>query len=470
MPLRLKHFALAAWVAGVAWRIVHIVYLHPATAFVYSDMQFYHNEALRWCSGAPFGVKDMMHPPGTGLWYGMLCRLDASFRISHWCSALASCAVPLFIGALARLLYDRRVALIALSFASLYFPFIDFFALFISEGPFLFMVFPAFIALVLGLRHSGWRMWAALIAAGVGLGFCTMTRPVAMVWLLLVFLLLTIWHLRRAPKRWLVLVTGLGLGALAVLGPTAARCTRLNQGKFCIAGTMGPLNIVLGHVSDVRRVVWHDFHDGTYYFASSPVSFQNHSSRELALPFAAEDGAANMAYARKLFTEHPGNFVWQSLRELGFLIVGNFPWPTYETAWRIPGMIAEYLFWLLVMLPALVTLALKARPLLRLAPEAEAEALLLLPLIGSMAVSFLTVGETRYRVACDGFLMIVAAAAWARLPALFARYRAPRGDSSASATEEATGANVESARVGVSSREQLISRSTMYNGRCLISS
>lgn len=419
--LRLDSFAFVAFVAGVIWRVVHIVFVHPSTAFVYSDMGFYHDEALRWCSGARFGVKDMMHPPGTGLWYGMLCRLDASFHVSHWLNAAAASTVPLAIGLLGRILYDRRVGLIALMLASLYFPFIDFFALFISEGPFLFVVFPAFIALVLTLRTGGWRSWAWAAAAGVGLGWCTVTRPVAMVWLILVFVVLTIWRVRARPKEWLALVVSLGVGAAAVLVPTAARCTRLNEGRFCIAGTMGPLNIVLGHVSNVRRVVWRDFRDGTYYFASSPVSFQNHSTRELTLPFAAEDGAANMAYAKQLFAKDPAGFLWQSARELGFLLVGNFPWPTYETAWRVPGMVAEYLFWFFVMLPALVTLALRARLLVRFAAQAEAEMLMLLPLVGSMAVSFLTVGETRYRVPCDGFMMVLAGVSWSKLAARMQR-------------------------------------------------
>ena len=402
----------------------------PVQLFVYSDMGFYHSEALRWCTGGAFGVKDMMHPPGTGMWYGLFCRLDASFRVSHWLNALAASTVPVAIGFLARTLYGQRAALFAVIFASLYFPFIDFFALFISEGPFLFAVFPAFVALELGLRGSGWRALGLVALAGVGLGFAAMTRPVALIWLILLFLLFTVWRARAQPKEWLALVTALAVGAAVIMVPLTARCTRLNEGKFCIAGTMGPLNIVLGHVSDARRVVWRDTRDGTYYFASSPVSFQNGSSRELVLPFPAEDGASNMAYARQLFVESPGKFLWQSVRELGFLIVGNFPWPTYETAWRNVGITAEILFWVFAMIPALVTVALKAKPLIRLAPEAHAEALLLVPLFGSMAVSFLTVGETRYRVPVDGFMMILAAASWARL-------RWPRSFSS-SATSEVT--------------------------------
>jgi 4-amino-4-deoxy-L-arabinose transferase-like glycosyltransferase len=328
--------------------------------------------------------------------------------------ALASSAVPVCIGLLARQLYDRRVALVAVIFASLYFPFIDVFALFISEGPFLVFIFPAFIALVHALRGSGRSARIAAFAAGLGFGLATMARPVAVVWLALSGLLLTVWLARKETRRWALTAGLLGAGALLVLVPTSIRCTRLNEGRFCMSGTIGPLNVVLGHLADARRVVWRDLRDNTYFYASSPVSYQSHATREVSLPFAAEDGAANMAYARKLFTDDPVGFFWQSIDEMCFLIAGNYPWPTYETAWRRWGMTAERLLWVLVMIPAIFTVRRRWRALSRLSREAQAEALLLVPLAGSIVVSLMTVGETRYRVACDGFMMILAAAAWVR--------------------------------------------------------
>ncbi len=81
-------------------------------------------------------------------------------------------------------------------------------------------------------------------------------------------------------------------------------------------------------------------------------------------------------------------------------------------------MLSQYGFALFILLPALFALRRRAADVVRLRATAEAEILLIVPLAVSLAVSALTLGEPRYRIPCDGFLMILAARELARVVGL----------------------------------------------------
>jgi hypothetical protein len=59
---------------------------------------------------------------------------------------------------------------------------------------------------------------------------------------------------------------------------------------------------------------------------------------------------------------------------------------------------------------------LNFRKMLRLEPDVLGDLLILLPVLGICIGAFITVGEVRYRIPFDGFLILLAARAYAARP------------------------------------------------------
>src|SRR4029078_1149124 len=92
-----------------------------------------------------------------------------------------TCLVPLAIGLLGWAAYGRRTGLLAIVFSSLYFPFIEYGALFLSEIHFIFWMTLAFAGFF-GARRVR-RPWVAIAlsaAAGFALSVATSLKSVAL--------------------------------------------------------------------------------------------------------------------------------------------------------------------------------------------------------------------------------------------------------------------------------------------------
>src|SRR4029077_18962974 len=94
---------------------------------------------------------------------------------------VVSCLVPLAVGLLGLAAFGRRTALAAVAFTSLYFPFIEYGALFLSEIHFILwltLAFAAFFA-ARGARRRGVSLGLGA-AGGVALSLATALKSVAL--------------------------------------------------------------------------------------------------------------------------------------------------------------------------------------------------------------------------------------------------------------------------------------------------
>jgi hypothetical protein len=406
--------AAGALLAGLAWRAHHILFAHPAGDYVYSDMAGYHRAAELFLDPAyRQGIADSLFPPGAGYLFAALHRLDlrlGSGAAATRAAMLAmSVALPLVLSALARVLYGRGAALLVLGMASLYFPFIDLFAWYLAEGPFMLAGSAAILVLVLAIRA---RRGAVALALGAASGaLCAAAaaiKVVALAWLPAAVLLLAAWAMARRGSGLLRIAAVFLVAGLALLAPLAVRCTRL-AGNFCAVSTNGPMNLVLGRAPPDAIVAWRDAAPGSRLGFSAPSETPLAERPRLPLDFAAWDGPANLRYALAQARSRPLEFLGRSLAQVGRLFRPSVPWPSGATRWRRTSIVYERWALCFVVLPALVSLLRRARMLARLRPEAAPELLLLLPLACQIAAALVTIGEARHRIALDGFLAILAA-------------------------------------------------------------
>jgi hypothetical membrane protein len=92
------------------------------------------------------------------------------------------------------------------------------------------------------------------------------------------------------------------------------------------------------------------------------------------------------------------------------LFANNYPWPSSHSG-KLKTLvhIYLYLFWIFILIPALFYLMINIRKLFNRNDELQPALLLILPIIGLMAVVFFNTGNTRYRIAYDGFFILLAA-------------------------------------------------------------
>ncbi len=378
--------------------------------FVYSDMETYRNAGLNFLS-THCGIGDALYPPGAGYFYAVLHRLDPSWRLAEWALFVLSCATPVILAGLGRALFGRRVGWLTLAMASLYFPWIDYFAFFLSEGPFTFFTVAAVALLVAAIERRGRPAGdATALASGVVFIMAASCKSAALAWLVAYAIIFLWWQWRSGEKGLLRLAALMVMGGGMLLIPLGQRCTTLNEGRFCAISTNGPMNVLLGHVAETRVIHWNDRVRGMYYTFGGPPAVQRGYTRELTVNFGAYDQAANLKSAAEIAKADPFGYFVQSTLQVFNLFGGSVPWPSADTAWRRLAILFQQLFTLLILLPALFHLRRVAPSLLRLQPAASAEIILCIPLLVLMAVSFATLGEPRLRIPLDGFLMILAAA------------------------------------------------------------
>lgn len=417
-PLTLgeRRIAWTCWLLGGLYRLIHLLVIHPATAHVYSDMNGYNERAMNFANRVPEGIADTLYPPGASMLFGLLYRLDASWTLAMIVQWLLSLAVMGLVFVIARRCYGNRTAVIALVLATVYFPFIHYAALWLSENGFTVFVLASHAALLLALQASALRAAVALaVAAGVLAGIAiafknTMLGSIAMTGLVLA---LIAWRAR--DRRFVVIVLGVVIGLSAVMAPLAARCTRLNEGRFCVSANNLAMNVLLGHYGHVRELVWVDrARNITFNFTAVNSTLNGYEGREV-LDFGVYDSAANSALAWQWISAHPAEALRLSLHNVWALFTAPTLWPSAWYRGIDFGAWSQRLFWFFILVPALVTLGGSAGRMLRLDIASRREWLLLAPLLGLMVSVFISITEVRFRVPFDGLLIVLAAEAWRRL-------------------------------------------------------
>ncbi len=332
-----------------------------------------------------------------------------------------SCLVPLALGLLGAAAYGRRTALLAVVFGSLYFPFIEYGALFLTELHLLFWLALAFAGFMAAHRAS--RRGAALaFAAGGGLAlsiaatFKTLALPPAVAFIVVDGVAHAIRRSGTGPspslftrmKPWLLRGAVLAIAAAPVLGVMSRVCTRAS-GHFCVTGKEMGHDLLLGHFGRIADVEWGSPGRDEVFRFGSPSSYLRNYERHIKVPFPIGDAAANRAEAWRWISANPGEAIVLSLDHVYDTLFGPVMWPTMNSdKWPLAA-VSQFVFIVLLFVPTVLAAAFLLRRGLRAALVSRT-ALMLAPIGALMVTVMVATGEVRYRIPFDIFFITIACA------------------------------------------------------------
>jgi Dolichyl-phosphate-mannose-protein mannosyltransferase len=410
---------LLVYLLGIALRVQYTA-LHPPDAFISSDMAMYVSLARRLSgSDGPLMPWDVTHPLGYPALLAVLISGGGSFARAAEFHLLVSCLVPLALGLLGAATFGRRTGLAAVAFASLYFPFIEYGALFLSEIHFILWLTLAFAAFFGALQAR--RRGASLVlsaAGGLALSFAIALKSVALLAALAFFAAdaLVLFFVRSPGgasrfarlKPWLLRAVVAGVAAAPLLGGLARVCTRANRGNFCVTGNKVGSDFLLGHYGPIADIAWAPDEGHGFQFGS-PSAYLRHYEKHVSVPFPMTDNAANSAEAWRWIFAHPFEAVVLSLDHIYDTFFGVTMWPSFNTlAWPYANL-SQYAFVILLFVPTLLACAGLARRGGR-AFATSRTALVLSPIVALAVTVAIATGEVRYRIPFDVFFIVLACA------------------------------------------------------------
>lgn len=409
---RQRSIVWSCWLGGGLLRLVYLLVLHPPQRHVYSDMAGYVGRARALLDGRVEGIADSLYPPGAAHLFALLLKFDLDgglFIIVQWLISLATMAG---LWLLARRLYGNGVAVLSLAVVALYLPLFHYAGLFLAENPFTCLLVWAWVLLLRAIDAplpASTALWA--LGAGLLAGLAASLKATILLPVLVTGLLLLVWLRVQRRRGALTLVFGVGLGLATVLLPLAERCTRLAEGHFCLVSTNTAMNALMGHAGAKAEFRWFDgARQMTFSFTSPSAPLRGYSER-VDLHFGAYDVPANLAELQRRIAADPQMALASSLRNVADLFVGRHFWPAAVYGQRDWGRAFQNLYkWALLPL-ALLWLLWRAPRMVRMKADSLSEWLLLTPMLGLMATAFISLGEVRFRIPFDGFVIILAAQA-----------------------------------------------------------
>jgi hypothetical protein len=411
-----RHWTLAATIAfgiGAAWRYYWLYYEHPPSNphNIYADMETYVNHALRLVQpGYKESIVDAINPPGMAYYLALTYLLDPTWQVATAIHFLISLSVPLLIGAIGEELYGWRVARLGVILASLYYPFISLTAYFLADAWFIFLILLSFWLLLRSLcASSSGRTAITAATSGFILGLSAAFKGQALVpgFVIALFLAFVGWSAQW--KRMALAQAAVLAGLLIVMIPMSIHQTRVNEGRFCLISTNGPMNFLSGHDPEhTGKYIFDDRKRDICWFIVPPPAFERGETKEERFLFGAYDGDKIMETAWERIRRHKLETLLLSFANVAnlFAISG---WPDCGNSYRSIMRISQQIFIPTILLPALFFLLKRGRSLFRGDGETLADILMVMPLLGICAMAFITQGETRYRMAFDGFLILLAA-------------------------------------------------------------
>jgi len=409
-----RHVISACWLLGGFARLVYIIVLHPATKHVYSDMQGYYDRAVRFAMHSPENISDTLYPPGMPMMLGWLFRLDPSLYLAMIVQWLLSLVTMGLVWLIARRVYGTSAAVVALVIATLYFPFVHYASLLLAEAGFTVFALGSIWLLLVALQATTRRiaLMAALLA-GVAVGLAsafknTMIGPFAVTGLVCAVYAFRTRH--QYPMRGFIAISlALLIGLSTLMVPLAQRCTRINDGHFCVSANNIGMNILLGHYGPVREFRWVDNpHQITLYFTAIESTFRGYTG-DVTLDFGAYDSKRNTDLALAWIAAHPAEALWLSLRNVWSLFAAPTFWPPAQSGRLDWGKFSQCFFWCVILIPAFTRLARCATAMLRFERERLKEWIVLAPIIGLMISVFISITEVRFRIPFDGLFIVLAA-------------------------------------------------------------
>ena len=309
-------WVLLVYVSGIVLRVIYTLHIQRPEDLILSDMDFYvvlarkirRARSARAVGGdAPLGYSALLAflIPGT----------DSLTRAVN-AQIVISALVPPAVGLLGGAAYGRRTGLLATVFASLYFPFIDYGALFLAELPFILSLALAFAAF-LAARDARRRAVSLGLAAAGGVAlslaasFKSVALPAAVVFFAMEAAALVLTRangassLRARLMPWLLRGLVVACAAAPLLGVLARACTRANERAFLRHRQQGRLRTSFSATPGASRTS-----RGRRRPAGSATAVPDPSSgtttRNVTVTFAIHDSAANVAAGLALDRRAPG--------------------------------------------------------------------------------------------------------------------------------------------------------------------
>jgi hypothetical protein len=401
---RLDLWAGLAYLAGICLRIWYGFYLRPAVSSIYSDMEFYVGLArmLRRTPLSALGPWDVTHPLGFPALLAAALGPNLSLDRPALMQFAVSALVPLAVALLGLAAFGRRTSLVMLIFSSLYFPFIEYGSLLLSEIHFIFWMALTFAALFAATRATSRNRAVALgLAGGVALSLAIAMKAVALPAAATFFAAyaLSLLFSRASIRPAIGLALAVAIGAAPLLSTLGSICTHANRGTFCVAGNKAASDFLLGHYGRISGIQWGTDQGRTFFFGS-PGSYLRHYDQRVNVPFSIYDNPANAAEAWRWIAKNPAEAAELSLDHVYDTFFGVGMWPSFATgAWGWAHF-SQMIFLALLFFPTLFALTKKSRRAL----------LVLSPVMGLLVSVLIATGEVRYRIPFDMFLMAVSGA------------------------------------------------------------
>jgi len=415
-------WVLILYACGVGIRALYTFYLHPPERFVSSDMFFYVTLAKRLAStDGPLNPWDVTHPLGYPMLLSFLISGDGSLARVAVLQFFISCLVPPALGLLGTAAYGRRTGLLAFMFGTLYFPFIEYGALFLSEIHFIFWLAVAFAALFAARRARRRGVGLAIAAAGgvalsIAAAFKSVALPAAIFFFAAEGAALLLARPTDGPsppllarfKPWLLRGAVCALAAAPLLGLLTRACTRANRGEVCVTGNKVASDFLLGHYGRIANLEWKPEGYDLVRFGS-PGAWLRHYDTRARVPFAMTDGPANRAEAWRWIAANPGEAVVLSLDHVYDAFLGPAMWPGFDHgSWPLAHL-SQYVFIAFLFVPMLLVGAALARQGARVAATSST-ALVFAPILALAVTVAIATGEVRYRVPFDMFFIVIVCA------------------------------------------------------------
>ena len=407
--------ALGSFVLGVVWRYWIAFYIHPASQYLsQTDMAAYVKRAIQWFNPTRVpAITDAFHPPGTPFFLGFLHSIDPTWILAQYAQWLLSALVPLVLALIAYELFDNRVALVTLIVSSLYYPFIKYAGYFLSENPFIFCLVFSMWLLVrsLTVQESFFSYFFALFS-GLMFGISASFKPPGLVTAVLIGLLLIVYSWKYRSRRLLFIVLIGLIGLLQILVPLSMRCMKLSDGHFCLISNYSGNAVLMGHYGNLKLGTFYDQKRKVAYSYGTPGCHPHGCTQKLSFQFGCYESDKNLKEAWKWIRANPFEAIFYSVQHVFDLFTGNPLWPADALFYQRLEEVYLWLFWVFILLPVSFYIWQNFHSFAKLETSMLAGYILILPLIGLMISVFCTIGEVRYRIPFDAFLMILAARCW----------------------------------------------------------
>jgi hypothetical protein len=421
--------SVAVWLLGVVARCIYVLRLHHPRHYVITDARQLVDLAQKLIDAPASQVAfDTIWPPGTSAILAVLLSRDPTGGVAAGVQLLLSCLLPLLVGHTAWMIGGRKLAALALVFASLHPGFIHSAGFFLSEQFFQFAIGLAMwtsVAVVAWERDSdqgGNRLqrvqWvlarcALGFAVGTTWGLATNFRPNALPVAVLVGIGLTVHWWRARRRAALSLLAGGLAGLVLIIAPLTHRCSVLNDSGFCPVSNNIAMNVALGQLDEAAGLEFFDPANPDLDSSWSPPALIQHGyAGTLRVPFSIYDVRAIAGWVWQRIAVDPERFALRVARNVIDLFrVDSWP-PNFGPVPAPAHQIVGWLFFGGVVIPGLIGLRRAWR---ERGSTSTTPLLLCLVMLAVVVVAALSLGEPRYRYPFDGVLIIFAGAVLLRI-------------------------------------------------------